>query len=703
MKRKLFLLLLSVVAALAAMLCMTACGDGEENGVNPETQYTVTFDANGGTFEGGESVITKKVNGGFKAEAPSAPQYSFAEFVGWSTQKTDGKIWEFSSAPVTRDITLYAVWREKPATLKSVDGATLDSENMSLFMFVEKDIKSVSLSNKVTCSADSAWKLYYDKLGQTEIPTKIAAGKTGVLSGGDNIFYIVVTSSNGSATNVYELNVHRSHAVAINFYHGTDLIKTDTVYTGNEYRVNFIPQIDGYDFELWKDENGEKVTSVTVFKEVSFYADCTVKSFKATLDVNGGEDISITEYDIIFGENYNFGVAERFGYTFDGWYAGNIQATDGRGESIGRWEFAKDTAFTAKWTALKYKVRVDNSLPAGGTVEGEGDYDYDSRATLKANTNYGYAWLGWFDEKGKEISAETEYTFIVETGVRIIAKWEISVPPLFEYEKEGSKYTITGINDKNVKVIQIPDYVTAIGNSAFSGCSYATELIIPDTVTEIGRSAFTDCTGLSKVTLPDNLLSLGNFAFHNGTEALRLEFNEYDNAYYIGSKSNPYMLLVEAKNFNITSCTIHKDTKFIYTDAFGDCTRLTGISIPNGVLKISNVAFYKCSSLKNVVIPSTVKIISDYAFGDCTSLTSINIPAGVSELGDSVFEGCTWLMNVTISESVISIGDDVFRGCSKLSVINYTGTIAQWRNIEFGWYWSNGMNNVTIKCKDGNA
>ena len=60
----------------------------------------------------------------------------------------------------------------------------------------------------------------------------------------------------------------------------------------------------------------------------------------------------------------------------------------------------------------------------------------------------------------------------------------------------------------------IPDGVTTIGNSAFSGCSKITSITIPDSVTEIGNAAFSSCSSLTNITIPDNVTSIGNSAFY---------------------------------------------------------------------------------------------------------------------------------------------------------------------------------------------
>ena len=46
----------------------------------------------------------------------------------------------------------------------------------------------------------------------------------------------------------------------------------------------------------------------------------------------------------------------------------------------------------------------------------------------------------------------------------------------------------------------IPESVTSIGNTAFTGCSSLTSIIIPESVTSIGVNAFSSCSSLTNVT-----------------------------------------------------------------------------------------------------------------------------------------------------------------------------------------------------------
>ena len=101
--------------------------------------------------------------------------------------------------------------------------------------------------------------------------------------------------------------------------------------------------------------------------------------------------------------------------------------------------------------------------------------------------------------------------------------------------------------------------------------------------------------------------------------------------------------------------------------AFGNCSSLTNVTIPDSVTTIGSQAFGGCSNLTSITIPDSVTTIGSGAFAACSSLTSVTIPDSVTTIGSSAFSGCSSLTSVTIGDSVTTIGDYAFSGCDNLS------------------------------------
>ena len=251
----------------------------------------------------------------------------------------------------------------------------------------------------------------------------------------------------------------------------------------------------------------------------------------------------------------------------------------------------------------------------------------------------------------------------------------------------------------NLTSIEIPDSVTSIGTLAFDGCSSLTSIEIPDSVTSIGDYAFDGCSSLTSVVIGNSVTSIGYNAFRSCSSLI---YNEYDNAYYLGNSSNPYLLLFKAKNQEITSCNIKSKTKCIYSEAFSDCSSLTSVEIPYGVTCIGAHAFDGCSNLTSVEIPNSVTSIGNYVFYDCSSLTSIEIPYGVTRIGNGAFRECYVLRSIEIPDSVTTISQYAFYNCRNLTSINFTGTKEQWKAISKGYDWNAYIDYYTIYCTDGN-
>ena len=78
---------------------------------------------------------------------------------------------------------------------------------------------------------------------------------------------------------------------------------------------------------------------------------------------------------------------------------------------------------------------------------------------------------------------------------------------------------------------------------------------------------------------------------------------------------------------------------------FEECTRLTSVTIPEGVETIGPYAF--CwSGLREVKLPSTLKYIEEGAFEGCQALGSAILPMSIRKIGPWAFNGCKNLKEI---------------------------------------------------------
>lgn len=140
-----------------------------------------------------------------------------------------------------------------------------------------------------------------------------------------------------------------------------------------------------------------------------------------------------------------------------------------------------------------------------------------------------------------------------------------------------------------------------IGNYAFHDTANLENIILPDSVSNIGQSAFSGC-GLVSMNMPDNMRTIQQRTFF---ECTKLQYVE-----------------------NMQNIT--KIEEF----AFYRCHALKHIDIKN-VIDIENRAFCHCNKLEKIDLP-VVRHIGEYAFYD-TSLSEDSHIRPLADLGKEAF------------------------------------------------------------------
>lgn len=97
-----------------------------------------------------------------------------------------------------------------------------------------------------------------------------------------------------------------------------------------------------------------------------------------------------------------------------------------------------------------------------------------------------------------------------------------------------------------------------------------------------------------------------------------------------------------------------------FSGAFGNCTTLKSIEIPNTVTCVGYGTFFWCTALQNVTLPKNITKIEDFTFHNCESLEPIVIPEGVTSLGYRSFGANLKMTSVTLPKELVTIGGDAF-------------------------------------------
>ena len=258
-------------------------------------------------------------------------------------------------------------------------------------------------------------------------------------------------------------------------------------------------------------------------------------------------------------------------------------------------------------------------------------------------------------------------------------------------------YSVKSMGSCSSEVIVIPaEYdgkpVTAILDGAFKNCKNVKSIEVPDTVKAIGKGAFAGCAKLEKLVLPFVGGSFNTSGIASQSTLFGYVFGDekadgcYQVKQYI-SKSEGYTVYIpnSLKTVRITkgalpygtfyglkslvSVEIGGDVSIIGNRAFYGCSSLEELYLPDAYSIIEDYAFYSCSKLKSIEISSNLTDIGAYAFANCSSLASIEIPNGVEIISEAAFYKCASLAKITLPSSVTEIGLHAFRECTKITEI----------------------------------
>ena len=242
--------------------------------------------------------------------------------------------------------------------------------------------------------------------------------------------------------------------------------------------------------------------------------------------------------------------------------------------------------------------------------------------------------------------------------------------------------------------VTIGDGVEEIDSQAFFGCTSLSSVNIPNSVKEIGSGAFRNCISLQSIFLPIIVNSVGQGAFSGCSQLTIMCEAKKVNWSYEWNGGCKVELGCNAVNTNTDYDYVLHDGKAYLTAYKGDDTDITVPTAIDGydVVDFGN-AYQGNDEIVRVVIPEGFTRVESYAFADCSKLTELILPEGLIEFGYNAIYW-TQVAKLSFPSSMVKIDGESFNVGTPL-IIDIP-TIEDWlevtRSTQEGYSWSSNYN-----------
>jgi len=256
-------------------------------------------------------------------------------------------------------------------------------------------------------------------------------------------------------------------------------------------------------------------------------------------------------------------------------------------------------------------------------------------------------------------------TYSIPEGVETIGNFAFEgLEFLSDVEFPESLVTIgeRAFANTSIRRVMLKDQVRAIKKEAFANCQNLTAAVFNKGLEEIGDGAFIGSPVLS-VYLPSSIHTLGSYCF----DCLSDNYYGYRNKQEL--KIDPENTCFEADGFALYNVSESGKTlksfydrsrnpyEMSYEDE--DEEELLAYTVSAGTTSIADGAFRRRNGIIKVLLPDGLETIGNHAFEECYQLKDVNIPDSVQTIGAGAFKG-TAIEKFVLGENVESIGSEAF-------------------------------------------
>ena len=459
--------------------------------VTKDIEYTATFEAVPVSLcvvdfdsKGGSSISSQSVIKGEKAYKPANPTKEGYTFVDWYYQ---GERWSFIGYTVTENMTLEAKWdinyynlnlnanNSKAGTISNNSGSHYYNKSITITATTnpgytfngwydgDKQItdkpsytftmpaKNLSYTAKFSANTNTKYKVehYLQNIDNTKYPTTPyeidnLTGTTDTLTNGSVKTYEGFTSPStitqklikGDESTVIKLYyVRNEYNLTINLCDN----KGDIFYDLSgpvkyQEELSFLaPEKEGYTFIGWYE--GDNLISDK--ESCTFNMPSNNVTYKGIFSANTNTKYKVEHYlQNLEDDNYPDipTYIDNLTGTTNTLTSGSVKAYEGfTSPSITQVNINGNgnTVIKLYYTRDSYSVALNKDIDKAGTITGAGTYKYGKEVTIKAETNEGYTFNGWY--KNDELYIE-DASFNYTIGAEAVA---------FEARYTANKYTIT--------------------------------------------------------------------------------------------------------------------------------------------------------------------------------------------------------------------------------------------------------------------
>lgn len=412
-------------------------------------EYTVTFWANGGAWEGiGDTYPVTVEHGSTVVEANgadiTAPEREGMAFTVWLDE--DGNIFDPKTDAVTGNLRLTAQWDDVYYKV------TFDYGNGQA-----STVQTVKKGENATPPATPEYDgfefqyWYIDGVGTEYVfSTPVESNFTLKAMWIPKTYIVTINAgANDAVLNINNAPVTSGPIFTVEVTYGQTIADANVVLNN--------PTRDGYTFSGWYANGAVWTSDTSITSDIEVTASWNAGRYKIAFDLNGAPGTAPAAQTVGHGGTVGRPTDPSWeGHKFLGWF---LKGSDTP------WDFSNTVSASATlyagWSNSSYKVSFEGN---GGTFTANGNWTgsysedvqsgYRVSAEIANPTRDGYTFAGWFDEDGNAWNAST----VITGSVTYYAKWDANSYELTLYANGGAY-----ADGSDVKVYPASE-TTPIGN-----------------------------------------------------------------------------------------------------------------------------------------------------------------------------------------------------------------------------------------------